>query len=125
MTRPPRVRLLRCGAVSVMPVSRPGGIVLSARQRTALHGRLERAVVRARRRGAALAAITLPLARGADPTALVLASRRDGEPYFCFEQPDRDGAALAALGCVEALEARGPDRFAEVAERWRSLVAHA
>src|SRR4051794_23911230 len=99
--------------------------MLSARQRSLLQARVEHAVARARRHGGALAAITVALAPQADPSSLVLASRRGGEPYFCFEQPDRDGAALAALGCVEAIEARGPDRFAEVAERWRALVAHA
>src|SRR3954447_11971018 len=111
--------------MSVKPLGRPGGIVLSAQQRSALHGRLERAVAHARRRGHALAALTVRLGAATDPSALVLASRRAGEPYFCFEEPDRDSAALAALGCVHALEARGRRRFTEVAQRWRALVASA
>ena len=61
--------------------------------------------------------------RRRDPTAVALASRRAGEPWFCFEQPDRDGWALAALGCVRALEARGEDRFAAVSRRWRTVAA--
>ena len=39
------------------------------------------------------------------------------EPWFCLEQPDRGGVARAALGCVDALEASGPDRFRTVAAR--------
>src|SRR3954451_5550559 len=108
-----------------MPLNRPGAVVLSDRERSLLHARLQRAVARARRRGAALAALTVPLATRADPSALVLASRRPRAPYFCFEQPDRDGASLAALGCVHALDAHGPGRFRAVEDAWRGLVAHA
>jgi salicylate biosynthesis isochorismate synthase/menaquinone-specific isochorismate synthase len=61
----------------------------------------------------------------ADPTAIVAASRRPGEPWFCFEQPERQGSAIAALGAVRTLEARGPKRFDELAHRWRALVASA
>ena len=60
-----------------------------------------------------------------DPTAVVMASRRAGEPWFCSEQPDRQGSALAALGCVRLLEASGEDRFAQVAARWRATCATA
>ena len=49
---------------------------------------------------------------------MAAASRRPGEPWFCLEQPDRDGSAVAAVGSVRALEARGPDRFGRSA-RWR------
>jgi len=62
-----------------------------------------------------------PLA--ADPSAAAAASRRGDEPWFCIEQPDRDGSAVAALGCVRSLEARGADRFAVVGRAWRELVA--
>lgn len=95
--------------------------------RELLSRRLEEAVRRARARGAAgevLAAVTVQ-ARGVDPSAVVAASRRDGEPWFALEQPDRDATALAALGCVRAVEASGPDRFAEVARTWRTLAADA
>jgi salicylate biosynthesis isochorismate synthase/menaquinone-specific isochorismate synthase len=60
-----------------------------------------------------------------DPTAVVAASRRAGEPWFVLEQPERVGAALAALGAVAELEARGADRFRTVAARWRALAARA
>ena len=59
-----------------------------------------------------------------DPIAVVVASRRAGEPWFCFEQPDRDGAALAGAR-LRARDSRraGRDRFARVAARWRALAA--
>jgi salicylate biosynthesis isochorismate synthase/menaquinone-specific isochorismate synthase len=60
-----------------------------------------------------------------DPSAVVAASRRPDEPWFCLEQPDRGGAAVAALGRVLALEAEGEDRFARVAERWRAVARDA
>ena len=72
-----------------------------------------------------LAALTVPVAPTVDPSAAVFASRRADEPWFCFEQPDRDGAALAALGCVHRLSGRGPDRFAETAAEWRALAGGA
>jgi isochorismate synthase len=108
--------------VTVRPLSRPGGVVLPDAARATLRARIERAIGRARRRGSAIASVTVPLAASADPSALVLASRRDGEPYWCFEQPDLDGAAVAALGCVQALEAHGPRRFADVSAQWRDVV---
>jgi salicylate biosynthesis isochorismate synthase len=98
---------------------------LGAQQREVLLARLERAVARARRGTPALAALTLPLRPDVDPAAVAVASREDGEPMFCFEQPDRDGSALAALGCVHAIDARGPHRFATVAHAWRELAARA
>lgn len=75
--------------------------------------------------GEVLAAVTVRVARGTDPTAVVAASRQPGEPWFALEQPDRDGTALATLGCVRALEARGADRFDVVARSWRRLAADA
>jgi salicylate biosynthesis isochorismate synthase/menaquinone-specific isochorismate synthase len=92
--------------------------------RELLAARLETAVRRARSAGEALAAITV-LAPGVDPSALAVASRRPGEPWFSFEQPGRDGAALAGLGCVRAVEAVGPERFRAVEREWRGLAAAA
>lgn len=105
--------------------ARGGGFGLGAGERERLQRRLGEAVRRARRRGEALAAITVPVAADVDPSAVVAASRRAGEPWFCFEQPDRDRAALAALGVVTVLEESGPERFRRVAARWRALVARA
>jgi salicylate biosynthesis isochorismate synthase/menaquinone-specific isochorismate synthase len=98
---------------------------LSAGDRGRLERRLARALRRARSRGEALASITVRLDADVDPAAVVFASRVGGEPSFVFEQPDRDGSALAALGCVRELRAAGADRFARVAADWRGLVADA
>src|SRR3954453_18478628 len=59
---------------------------------------LRDAVRRARTRGEALASVTLDVGRDVDPAAVARASRRPGEPWFVFENPDRGGAALAAPG---------------------------
>lgn len=60
-----------------------------------------------------------------DPSAIVFASRRELEPCFCFEQPDRGGLALAALGCAHELSAEGAARFTRLDESWRGLCASA
>jgi salicylate biosynthesis isochorismate synthase/menaquinone-specific isochorismate synthase len=44
---------------------------------------------------------------------------------MCFEQPDREGAALATLGAAVTLEDHGPGRFERVARRWERLAANA
>jgi isochorismate synthase len=88
--------------------------------------RFESALRRARSSGApALVSLTAALDAASDPTALVAAARRPGEQWFCMEQPDRDGSAIAGLGCARGLEGHGQDRFAAVAARWRALVAGA
>lgn len=86
-----------------------------------------RAAVRTARRRAAVIvlSVTGELGAGFDPSAIVAASRRADEPWFCFEQPDSAGSALAALGAVTAIEASGPDRFTAVARRWQECVADA
>jgi len=99
---------------------------LAAGDRERLAGRLAEGVRRARRSGkAVLVAVTVPVAGDVDPTAVVATSRSAGEPWWVLEQPEREGSALAALGCAVALDARGPDRFASVAARWRALVGRA
>jgi len=117
------------GRGSEAPRTAAGAIVhaLTAAERARLRKRLEQALRRARRRSrdGVLAAITVPVGRDVDPAAVVFASRRGGEPWFCMEQPDRDGSAIAALGCVVALEEHGPRRFEDVAARWRALAAEA
>ncbi len=89
-------------------------------------GRLRAALSRARRSGTqSLASISLALEGDVDPTAVACASRRAGEPWFAFEQPDRGHAALAGLGEAVTVQESGPRRFARVAERWRALSAGA
>ncbi len=111
-----------------MQRSRPGASPpLFAREATAaLADRLPEAIRAARVRGAGvLLSATRPLTDQLDPSAVVAASRAHGEPWFCFEQPDRDGAAVAAVGCVTALEGAGPQRFGELADGWRTTIAGA
>lgn len=87
---------------------------------------LRSAISRSRRRGVStLASLTVPLQGDADPSAIVCASRRPGEPWFLMEQPERGGRALAALGAATELEAVGAGRFVEVGKRWRELSAGA
>jgi salicylate biosynthesis isochorismate synthase len=91
-----------------------------------LAARLKDALRRARRSGRqTLATMSLSLPPGVDPTAVVCASRRRGEPWFAFEQPDRGQSAMAGLGEAVNLQAAGAGRFANVAERWRDLAASA
>jgi salicylate biosynthesis isochorismate synthase/menaquinone-specific isochorismate synthase len=91
-----------------------------------LAARLALAVKRARRSGGeVLASISLALDPQLDPSAVVCASRRPGERWFVFEQPDRARAALAAMGTATSLQAAGAERFATVADRWRALAAAA
>jgi salicylate biosynthesis isochorismate synthase len=101
-------------------------IGLAPAHRAELLERCRRAARRARR-GAreVLVSITVPVASHVDPSAVAFASRRDGEPWFCFEQPDRRGAALAALGCARAIRTGGAQRFADAAATWRELAAAA
>ena len=109
-----------------LTAARPPFSLLPA-DRARLQRQLEAAVRRARqvRAGQALAAVTVALDPRTDPTAVVVASRRAGEPWFVFEQPDRERSALATLGCVKALESQGPDRFRTGAARWRRLASDA
>jgi isochorismate synthase len=102
-----------------------GTLVLRPRDQERLRAHAAEGVRRARRAGRCLVSVTVALPPRADPTAIVAASRAPGEDWFCFEQPDREGFALATLGCATALEERGARRFARVAVRWRELVADA
>jgi salicylate biosynthesis isochorismate synthase len=103
-----------------------GRFALGEQELRALHARLELAVLRARRSGEpTLVSGTFALAGDVDPSAVVCASRRAGEPWFALEQPSRGGVALAALGEAIGLSDAGADRFANLADRWRRLAAAA
>jgi isochorismate synthase len=105
---------------------RASPFALSERDRERMEARLELALRRARRSGEpTLATSTVRLPGAVDPSAVVCASRREGEPWFAFEQPDRVGAALAALGEVVRLRGAGEERFTNVADQWRQLAASA
>ncbi len=106
--------------------TRDGRLALDAGARAALLRRAKRAVRRARRgEGEVLAGLTVPVRAEVDPSAAAFASRRPGEPWFCFEQPDRDGSALAGLGCVRSVRAAGPGRFSRAAAEWCDLAGRA
>jgi len=103
-----------------------GGPGIGGSARSALVERVEAALGRARATGAPVpASLTVPVEGAPDPSAVAFASRRPHEPLFCFEQPDRGGAALAALGSALTIEASGPKRFSDVAEQWRVTAAAA
>jgi isochorismate synthase len=99
---------------------------LTQSDRDELLARIGQALHRARRSGReTLATLTLALPSTVDPSAVVCASRRTGEPWFLFEQPDRARSALAALGEVAHLRGSGPERFREISDRWRALSSNA
>lgn len=99
---------------------------LGEEDRERMAARLDLALRRARRSGEpTLATSTVRLPGAVDPSAVVCASRREGEPWFAFEQPDRGGVALAALGEAVRLEEAGGERFASVADRWREMASRA
>jgi menaquinone-specific isochorismate synthase len=105
---------------------RHGPFALTQAEQERLDIRLRAAAKRARRSGEqTLATISLPVPDGVDPTQVVCASRRAGEHWFVFEQPDRGCAALAGLGEAVELETSGTERFASIAARWRKLSAGA
>ena len=68
---------------------------------------VERAADRDRRTLAGATVEVDPL----DVSAVVLASRLASDRWFCWEQPERDGFALAALGSAAEVIRRRPDRF--------------
>ncbi|MHB8492820.1 MAG: isochorismate synthase, partial [Solirubrobacteraceae bacterium] len=90
-------------------------VALDGAQQQAIEDCVAGALERARRSGAErLASCTLELAGELDPTAVAMAARRHGEAWFCLEQPARGGRALATLGEVRRIVARGSERFAEL-----------
>ena len=119
------------------------GLALYGAARAELLLRCERAVRRARREGGGvLAGLTVRVGAGVDPSAVVFASRGPDDDWFCFEQPDRDGAALATLGCAARVDRAGAGRargdahghgspqggdhrFASAAAAWRALAGRA
>jgi isochorismate synthase len=62
-----------------------------------------------------LVSATVPLELE-DPGAAAFASRLAGDRWFCWEQPDRDRFAIAALGSAQEVVSRGSGRFRDVVE---------
>jgi salicylate biosynthesis isochorismate synthase/menaquinone-specific isochorismate synthase len=49
-----------------------------------------------------------------DPCAVAFASRRPDDRWFCWEEPDRGGFAIGAVGSVRDVVSRGSSRFADL-----------
>jgi isochorismate synthase len=110
--------------MAAVSIAEPGASVLGGDERARLAARVRGALDRARTTGeAVVAAISLEADPATDPTAVALASRRPGERWLCLEQPERDGAALVALGSACTIEASGTERFGTVAAEWRRVAA--
>jgi len=107
-------------SVDVRKIPEPFGLEAAAQAR--FSDRVARAVTLARRRRTPfVAAVTVPLRAELDLSAAVLSARRADDRFFCLEQPDRGGFALAGLGAAAVIEARGPARFKDAASRAREL----
>jgi salicylate biosynthesis isochorismate synthase/menaquinone-specific isochorismate synthase len=65
--------------------------------------------------GRRLVSVTVPVELE-DPSGAAFASRLAGDRWFCWEQPDRDGFALAGLGSACELVSRGPGRFGDLVD---------
>jgi isochorismate synthase len=103
-------------------VQAPSPFALDPAARERLGAWAARAARLARSDGApSVAALTVALPADLDLSAAVLAARRPDDRFFCLEQPERGGFALAALGSAALIEARGRSRFTEVAARAREL----
>jgi isochorismate synthase len=99
------------------------GLELDAAAWARLEDRVTNAVARARReQQRVLASASSSVDPAVDISAAVLGSRRTEDVFFCLEQPDRGGFALAGLGAAANVVASGPDRFAEVARECRALA---
>jgi isochorismate synthase len=100
----------------------PGPFALPQVARERLESRALHAARLAGREGrGSIAAVTVPLPADLDLSAAVLGARRPSDRFFCLEQPERGGFALAGLGAAALIEARGPRRFAEAVDRARQL----
>lgn len=107
-----------------MSEARDAGLVDLARVESRLRHRVEEASKRARRLGApVLASVTVPVPAELDVAACVFAGRRAGDRYFVWEQPDRNGFALGAMGSVWTVEGvPAQDRFRQAARRCAELM---
>ena len=116
------IEMARTGEVAITR-SRPDALAAALIEATAALDSLEALLAEAggRRR---LVSVTVPVELS-DPSAAVFASRLAGDRWFCWEQPDRDGFALAALGSAHEVVSRGPERFRDLVVRLRGGGARA
>ena len=71
--------------------------------------------------GRRIVSVTVPVELD-DPSAAVFGARLAGDRWFCWEEPDRDGFALAGLGSAHDAVARGVARFRDVASECAELI---
>jgi salicylate biosynthesis isochorismate synthase/menaquinone-specific isochorismate synthase len=85
------------------------------------------ALARAESRGrTVVASVTVEADPEVDVAASVFASRGAEERYFIWEQPERDGFAIGALGATVTIDsARGPDRFRSLSEQAANVMRDA
>ncbi len=57
-----------------------------------------------------------------DPCAVAFASRRADDRWFCWEEPERDGFAIGAVGTAHEIVSRGPGRVADLDAGAAALV---
>ncbi len=96
---------------------------LGSDDRARLAERVAAAVRVARReRRRVIASVDVGIDAQVDASAVVLASRRAGDRFFCLEQPDRGAFALATLGTAAIVEESGADRFGAAARACRALA---
>jgi menaquinone-specific isochorismate synthase len=73
-----------------------------------------------------VASVTVAVDAGTDVAACVFASRGAEERYFVWEQPERDGFAIGALGAAVTIDSTpGPDRFASASEQAADVLRNA
>jgi menaquinone-specific isochorismate synthase len=92
-----------------------------------LHRRAGEAAERAARSGRpVVASVTVEADGDLDVSACVFENRRAEERYFAWEQPEREGFALGALGAAWSVEGlAGSDRFTAAAVRCAEVMRDA
>jgi isochorismate synthase len=86
--------------------------------RSTIAATIERAAEDGRRTLASATVEIEPL----DPAGAVFASRLATDRWFCWEHPDDEGFALAALGSAHEIVSRGAGRFGDVARDSAALL---
>lgn len=112
--------------MSVVGLESLGSLDRIRPRRLNLRTRIDEALKRARSTGKPVPlSVTSRLESELDPLSVLGASRRPGEHWFCLEQPDRCGSALAGVGATYEITTTGADRFKDAARQWRALVRRA
>lgn len=100
-----------------------GSLALDGSAQAALFRIVEQALERADSGDVGvLASLTVSIDPQLDVSAAVLGARRVDDHFFCFEQPDRNGFALAGLGQAKVVCESGPSRFEKTVKRTRELA---